>query len=710
MRFLAEKKIRATSIVLIASCFSILACSGKTEKSTQPTPPKTEQKEQTFSLHNTVRSDLFHWLSDEQDPKTLQQIQKENVYARQVISTYQSSDKQQNIPPTSLKTPELDAAPYLPLNHLGWEYGLEQKKNTKLPVLVRKKGEISENIFNPDVTPFLAGQNIQLTSFEPSPDGRYLLAGVKTTANGQNALLLFDLAQKELRSTFGGNTSENAYWGPNSQEIYLIEQDIESGRSALVKKEISKLSAESRVLFQEQDDARQLSLSLSASGQYLVLNSFDQNSNEILLLQLQKNRNQAELIIPRASGIKCAMDHQDGIFFLVSNHESPNMGIYTNTNPNPNLRSWTVFLAPKEGVFVQSAVFPREHVVVSELVNNSTQVRAINRFNQESVDLLPIPSYKKEDLYYAPEMQYSVSVSLRSPVHRAMVWRFDLLRQKKESATTPQRTQQTEEEILSRPLLATSSDGVTLPLFLYYKKGTSQNGQNPVIMTLQVSRSEPDPFRFNPLWPFFIKQGISLVVVQIRNEAHPTNSSSSNSPLIDRQNGIYDLIACAESLVNQRWAHPDRLAVMGSEEGAWTIAAAMNLRPSLFACSILHSPVTDPITMLMDSRYRVNTHRLSQWGNPADKEAFDILLKISPYDQLEPKDYPAVMLTSYLNQPRVPYWHALKWGSKLRMLNTAPKPTIMYTGAIDTENQDSAQLLREMIATFISTQLGIGQS
>jgi len=662
-------------------------CTQSKNEGTSFLPPKTKQINQTFSHHYINRVDYYHWLSREQDPEVASQIDQENNYSLKMFAYYQKKTSKRLSKP--IKVSGLESTTLLPFIWLGWEYFLEYDTKNHHPIICRSKEKLKEAVFNVNSINFFSEKEISLTTFEPSLDGNFLIIGFEAIAHAQHALFLINMSDKNKTTHTLPGVKGPAFWGRTGKAIYYIDTNPETKQDLFIKKTIFNGTDTTKTLYEEPDNTRQLKITKSASGHFLFLNSFDRDSNDIFVLSLQSDMDTLQPIISKNKEMQYSIDHQDNLFFLVSNKNS----IYSSSSLDKEIETWKTMPIPLEDSKLGGAVFPKEHFVIKEQVNSSVRFRAINHYNQEPYNLSLIPLTVNGKLLYNLDHQSSVTVATQSPIHPVQITSYDLINQTNElhskKTLSPNKYQ-------SQYLQIKSTDGTPLPIMIYHKKEFNQTEHHAAILTFCISADEPDPYRYNPAWEYFLENDIILVVTSIRSIQHQNSHFAQEEHLLERQNSIYDLITCAESLINQRWVHPDRLAVIGFEESAWTIAAAMNMRPSLFACVVLYSPVTDPMSLLIDNKDPLNSRRQKKWGNPTDKDDFDILLKISPYDQLEPKDYPPVLIVSSQNHLRVPFWQSLKWGSKLRLLNTKDSVVIIYTQA----EKDETQLSGDQIATF----------
>jgi oligopeptidase B len=149
--------------------------------------------------------------------------------------------------------------------------------------------------------------------------------------------------------------------------------------------------------------------------------------------------------------------------------------------------------------------------------------------------------------------------------------------------------------------------------------------------------------------------------------------------LLKKKNTFTDFIDCAEFLLQEKYANPEQLYAMGGSAGGLLMGAVVNMRPDLWSGIIAAVPFVDVVTTMLDESIPLTTGEFDEWGNPKDKAYYDYMLSYSPYDQVEAKDYPPMLVTTGLHDSQVQYWEPAKWVAKLRELKTDQNPLLLHT-------------------------------
>ena len=183
-----------------------------------------------------------------------------------------------------------------------------------------------------------------------------------------------------------------------------------------------------------------------------------------------------------------------------------------------------------------------------------------------------------------------------------------------------------------------------------------------------MAYSYPDSFSSHRL--SLLDRGVVLAIAHIRGGAEMGRKWYEDGKLLNKKNTFTDLISCAEHLIKEKWTSPQHLAISGGSAGGLLMGAVINLRPDLFKAVVAQVPFVDVVTTILDPSLPLSVMEWEEWGNPNDKVYYDYMKSYSPYDNVEAKDYPTVLITAGLNDPRVSYWEPAKWTAKLRDLKT----------------------------------------
>jgi oligopeptidase B len=219
-------------------------------------------------------------------------------------------------------------------------------------------------------------------------------------------------------------------------------------------------------------------------------------------------------------------------------------------------------------------------------------------------------------------------------------------------------------------LHATAADGTEIPLSILYRKGLKRDGQNPLVLYGYGSYGLSIDAAFASPRLSLVDRGFVFAIAHIRGGQEFGRPWYENGKLLNKRNSFTDFIACAEYLIRENFTNKEKLFAMGRSAGGLLMGAVSNLRPDLFKGIVAEVPFVDVVTTMLDASIPLTTGEYDEWGNPNEKQFYDYMLSYSPYDNVEKKNYPAMLITAGLHDSQVQYWEPAKWAAKLRELKT----------------------------------------
>ena len=235
------------------------------------------------------------------------------------------------------------------------------------------------------------------------------------------------------------------------------------------------------------------------------------------------------------------------------------------------------------------------------------------------------------------------------------------------------------DKYVTERLYAPAPDGTEIPLSIVYRKGTQRDGQNPLLLYGYGAYGlSIDPAFASPRLSL-IDRGFVYAIAHIRGGQELGRQWYEDGKLLKKKNTFTDFIACAEYLIRERFTNPGKLFAMGRSAGGLLMGAITNMRPDLFKGVVAEVPFVDVITTMLDPSIPLTTGEYDEWGDPNQKEYYDYMLSYSPYDNVEAKNYPNLLITGGLHDSQVQYWEPAKWAAKLRALKTDKNRLLLKT-------------------------------
>jgi oligopeptidase B len=231
----------------------------------------------------------------------------------------------------------------------------------------------------------------------------------------------------------------------------------------------------------------------------------------------------------------------------------------------------------------------------------------------------------------------------------------------------------------SERIYASAADGTRVPISLVYKKGIARNGSNPMLLYGYGSYGYNIDPTFDSKRLSLLERGFVFAIAHIRGGSDMGRAWYDDGKLLHKRNSFTDLIACAEHLIAEGYTSSARLAIMGGSAGGLLVGATVTMRPDLFKAVIAHVPFVDVLNTMSDASIPLVVPEYQQWGNPADQAEYEYMKSYSPYDNVATTDYPHMLVTAGLNDPRVAYWEPAKWVAQLRASKTDQNLLLLRT-------------------------------
>ncbi len=231
----------------------------------------------------------------------------------------------------------------------------------------------------------------------------------------------------------------------------------------------------------------------------------------------------------------------------------------------------------------------------------------------------------------------------------------------------------------SERIFVTVRDGAKVPVSIVYRKGFKKDGTAPLLEYAYGSYGHSMEPYFSSIRLSLLDRGFAFAIAHIRGGEEMGRHWYEDGKLLKKKNTFYDFIDCAKFLVQEKYTSNDRLFAMGGSAGGLLMGAIINLEPELWKGVLAAVPFVDVVTTMLDDSIPLTTGEYDEWGNPNDKAYYDYIKSYSPYDNVESKDYPAMLVTTGLHDSQVQYWEPAKWVAKLREMKTDDNILLMHT-------------------------------
>jgi oligopeptidase B len=648
-------------------------------KSSQLKAPVAKKISKELTLHNDTRLDNYYWLKDRENPDVIAYLQEENEYTEAVLKHIEAfQDKIFNEMLSRIKQTD-QSVPYR-LN--GFYYYTRYEEGREYPLYCRKKGNLDEKeeiMLN--VNEMAEGFSYyHIGGWDVSPDNKLIAYSVDTFSRRKYIIHIKNLETGEIYDDRIKNTSGGVTWANDNKTLFYVTKD-KSLRPHKIFSHVMESDLKDRLVYHEKDPTYNAGIYKSKSQKYLMIFSRSTLSTEYRILDASFPEGEFKVCHPREEDLLYSIEHFDDKFYIRTNFEAKNFRLMEAPVGKTGKKNWIEVIPHRKDVLLTGFEIFNNHLVVSEKIKGLDQLRVINPGTHED--------------YYVPfeEQTYSIDFS-DNPELDTDIFRFEY-----SSLTTPKSVfdlnMLTQEKILlkqdevigdfapdnyvSERLYATTHNGVLVPISIVYRKGLEKNGKNPLWIQGYGSYGySSDPY-FSSVRLSLLDRGFIVAIAHIRGGQELGRQWYEDGKLLNKKNTFTDFIACTEYLIDQNYTNQEVCFAWGGSAGGLLMGAVMNMRPDLYKGIIAAVPFVDVITTMLDESIPLTTSEYSEWGNPNDKEYYDYILSYSPYDNVEAKNYPALLVTTGLHDSQVQYWEPAKWVAKLRDLKTDQNQLLLLT-------------------------------
>ena len=647
---------------------------------TAPRPPVAPRRLKVLEAHGDRRVDPYYWLREKDNPEVLAYLKAENSYAEAVMRPAAALEEKLyheilgRIQETDTSAPTL---------FKGWWTYTRTVEGLDYDIYCRKRGsmEAPEEVLLDGNELAKGHEYFDLGYVERSPDENLLAYAVDLDGSERHELRFRDLATgKDLDDIVVGVYYGSA-WAAESRTFFYSRPD-DAMRPYQVWRHVLGTPADQDVLvLQEDDEHFELSVELTKSERYVVFTSSSQVTSECRFLRSDEPAAQPRLVEARRHGIEYSVDDQEDRFLIVTNDGARNFRLMAAPISNPGRDSWVEVVPERAGVRLN---FIDVHIDNVVLGRRSDGLQSLEVLDSRSGELHVVEqpdaaytAYPGSDPNYQSSVMRFFYTSLTAPFSAVD---YDMrTRERTLVKEQPVRGGYDRTDYVTERLWATASDGVRVPISIVYRRGLNRDGSNPTLLNgYGAYELSSDPM-FDPVRLSMLDRGFVFAIAHVRGGGELGREWYEDGKFLQKTNTFGDFIACAERLVELAYTSPRRLAIRGRSAGGLLIGAVLNMRPDLFGCAVAQVPFVDALTTMLDDKLPLTVNEFEEWGNPAEREFYEYMKSYSPYDNVHEAEYPALLVTAGLNDPRVSYWEPAKWVAKLRTINSGEQPMLLKT-------------------------------
>ncbi len=643
-----------------------------------PVPKKIPKK---LSAHKDVRIDNYYWLRDDarKDKEVIKYLNLENKYteswfkANNVNSNNIFRYFKNSIPKSEegIKT-KIDNYEYYSTSSLSQEHRKYYRLQGKTKKLLLDVNKLAKN-----------KKYFDISSIYPSRNHRYIAYGEDTNGRREFSVVIKDISKNKNYEKNKCSSTGRIIWNVNSDGYFYLKKDPNTLiANSLFFHKLGTSIKKDKLIYKESDNQFNLSISLSRTKKFLFLQASKTESNETWLLDLEKESLSLSCFLKRKNKHLYYIDDTPEKFFVLSNRDNQkNFALYQTNFTKTAESYWKLLIAHKKNELIENFLCFKDFIILETRKQGLSCLVQVDKKNKKEYvefnDKAYTVNLSNNDDYCARSFSYIFS-SLKSPPviysqdlytkKRKRIWNQKILNHKANRYETNRET------ILAR-------DGTKIPISIIYKKGIDlkkapllQYGYGSYGLIVEPSFK----LSFMPL----IDEGFIFAIAHIRGGQDLGRNWYDQGRMMNKMNTFFDFIDCTKKLLEKGIGNQDKTFAMGGSAGGLLMGAIINLEPELYNGVVSAVPFVDVLTTMSDESIPLTTFEYKEWGNPNKEKEYFYIKKYSPYDNIDNKPYPSVLVTSSLYDSQVQYYEPAKYVPKLREHSTSGNPILLKMNLI----------------------------
>lgn len=643
------------------------AAAGKTRMP----PPVARAGDHSFTLHGITVKDPYAWLRDRDfpkvdDPEILAYLKAENAYFEkrmgdhdiEVEALFQQMKGRMKEDDSSV--PSRDGA------YLYWwafKAGGQYRDWYRKPVA----GGPDELLLSE--AGLAQGKDyFRLGAFVVSPDGRLLAYATDTDGSERFRLVIRDIASATDLETVAVDALGEPVWSSDSRSLVWTQASAEWRPTRAWLHRLG--GTKSQLLYEEKEAGYWLQASATQDRGHIVLHSYIATTTEVRLLDAADPAAAPRIIRPRQTDVRYSVDARGDALFILTNDEHVNFRIATAPLADPG--AWTTLVPGSDRVYLTGLTAFASYLAIEERVEGLDQIRLLFPDGSEQRVAFHEASYTASLGTNAEPDAPELRISYSSMVTPATVFDYQV-------ATGELITRKVQEIpsgydpglYATERLIATARDGTKVPVSVVYRKDYRKNGSQPLHVYGYGAYGIAIPPSFSSTRLSLLDRGFAYAIAHVRGGDDLGYQWYLDGKLEKRANTFNDFIDVTKHLHAQGFGRAGFTSASGGSAGGWLMGTVMNQAPELWRAIVAHVPFVDVLNTMLDETLPLTPGEWPIWGNPrTDRQTFERLLQLSPYDQTVARDYPAMLITGGISDPRVTYWEPAKWAARLRAVKT----------------------------------------
>lgn len=645
-------------------------------------PPKAKQVPKILTAHGQKRTDQYYWMNDRENPAVINYLKEENAYYEKMTEKTQSFQK--DLFEEMKSRIKLDDES-VPFKRRGYWYYVRFTESGNYPLYCRKEESLQadEQVMFDGNEMAIGHDFFHFGGMSVSSNNGLAAFGVDKLGRRKYSLRIKNLETGELYPDEIKNTTGSAAWGNDNKTIYYTRQDEKTLRADKIYRHfLGQNSEEDTLVYQETDETFNVGVFKTKSQQYIIITAISTLSDEYWVLDADHPERNFKRFQERQRGLEHSIAHYDNYFYILTNKDDArNFKLMKTPVDKTGKDEWETVIPHREQVLLEGVDIFKEYLVLEERVNGLAKIRVIRWDGTED--------------YYLPfeSETYTAGVG-NTPEFDTCILRYVF-----NGLTTPgqvidynmktrEETVKKEQEVrapdfdkqnyYSQRLWAKAADGTKIPISVVYKKGIDLDGSNPLLLYAYGSYGHTTDPTFSSTRLSLLDRGFVYAIAHVRGGEYLGRKWYEQGKLLTKRNTFTDFIACSRFLIDQKYTSPPHLYALGGSAGGMLMGGILNMAPELYNGVVAAVPFVDVLTTMLDDSIPLTTGEYDEWGNPNHRDFYDYIKSYSPYDNVEAKEYPNILVTTGFHDSQVQYWEPAKWVAKLREHKTDDRALLFH--------------------------------
>lgn len=634
--------------------------------------PKAKKIEKKLEKHGDVRIDNYYWLNDRENPEVIEYLKAENAYTEAMLKDTEAFQAELF---TEIKSKIKEDDESVPFKFNGYWYITRFVKGGEYPIYSRKKESLdAENEILFDVNEMAKPYSYYaLNGLNISENNELAAFGQDTLSRRIYSIQIKNLKTGELLPDRLENTTGGSVWAADNKTLFYTRKDETLRASQIWKHTLGTDPSEDTMIFEEKDDTFNAFVFKTKSRKYIIIGSSSTVSDEYRFIPADQPNAEWKVIQKRERNLEYSVEHYGDHFYILTNKDkATNFKLVKTSVDKTDKSNWVDVIPHRKEVLLEGFEIFNDYLVLEERSKGLTQIN--------------IQSWDGKVNYFVPfeEEVYTSSLS-QNPEFDSKILRYNYT-----SLTTPNsiidfdmktkkgevKKEQTvlgdfnKENYTSERIWVTARDGVKVPVSLVYRKDTPINSNTPLLQYAYGSYGySMDPY-FSTSRLTLLDRGFVYAIAHIRGGQELGRSWYEDGKMLTKKNSFNDFVDISRDLIKNNYTSAEHLYAMGGSAGGLLMGAIINQAPELYKGVVAQVPFVDVVTTMLDDTIPLTTGEYDEWGNPNELAYYNYIKSYSPYDNIEKKSYPNLLVTTGLHDSQVQYWEPAKWIAKLRELKT----------------------------------------